>query len=95
MTSVVPDELGAELELFAISRQYQRSCSFLQGVFLSLVKALQRSIKMERPDSQHGPVHESNGGSHDGQNTIKPFMVSAPGKVIVFGEHAVVYGKVI
>lgn len=25
---------------------------------------------------------------------MPPFMVSAPGKVIVFGEHAVVHGKV-
>jgi mevalonate kinase len=25
---------------------------------------------------------------------MPPFMVSAPGKVIVYGEHAVVHGKV-
>lgn len=37
-------------------------------------------------------------GHADGRRTSAPlmpaFMVSAPGKVIVFGEHAVVHGKV-
>lgn len=47
----------------------------------------------------------ANGGRTNGANGIKmdrkmsspmapPFMVSAPGKVIVWGEHSVVHGKV-
>lgn len=54
-------------------------------------------------------INDSSNGSSNGLSTGKkrahlarkqsspmmpPFMVSAPGKVIVFGEHAVVHGKV-
>jgi len=55
---------------------------------------------MKRPSSQHGPAN-GNGTARNGhapeqvgQGSDESLMISAPGKVIVFGEHAVVYGKV-
>ncbi|KAG8623945.1 hypothetical protein KVT40_008921 [Elsinoe batatas] len=36
---------------------------------------------------------DDNASIRDRLSDFKPFMVSAPGKVIVFGEHAVVHGK--
>ncbi|KAK4995757.1 Mevalonate kinase [Elasticomyces elasticus] len=45
-------------------------------------------------NSMNGKMHT--GASHSRKESLPlapPFMVSAPGKVIVFGEHAVVHGK--
>ena len=36
----------------------------------------------------------ANGVRHDDEVPQPAFLVSAPGKVIVYGEHAVVHGKV-
>ena len=51
---------------------------------------------LEPPSSKHG-VKQTNGYMHHSRRVstpmMPPFMVSAPGKVIVFGEHAVVHGK--
>jgi len=55
---------------------------------------------MKRPGSQHGPssgngtVRNGHAPEHVEEGSDRSLMISAPGKVIVFGEHAVVYGKV-
>lgn len=43
--------------------------------------------------SQQVPVRNAL-ARHDSSPLMPAFMVSAPGKVIVYGEHAVVHGKV-
>lgn len=40
------------------------------------------------------PLRQRSSRRKQSSPMMPPFMVSAPGKVIVFGEHAVVHGKV-
>jgi mevalonate kinase len=61
---------------------------------------------VDRTHNGHGIANGKTNGAANGNGTRKKldrkqsspmmpaFMVSAPGKVIVFGEHAVVHGKV-
>lgn len=46
--------------------------------------------------NSHGPLEHRLKAARKQSSPMAPaFMVSAPGKVIVFGEHSVVHGKVI